>query len=159
MTGAESGDRWRVHSVPELAGTWQYTVRFVTGTDVAAANASTTKTGKPAEQGSVASNLDGLSSTLTVSGVCKSSRGFLRHPPGDHYLRWDDGRYWLKGGADSPENFLAYADFDGTVPTHRYQPHAADFNASVAGTYTWADGKGKTILGALTSVTCLLTQT
>ena len=24
------------------------------------------------------------------------------------------GRYWLKGGADSPENLLAYQDFDGT---------------------------------------------
>ncbi len=32
---------------------------------------------------------------------------------GAHYLRHaGSGEYYLKGGADSPENFLAYADFD-----------------------------------------------
>ena len=34
---------------------------------------------------------------------------------------------FLKGGADSPENLLAFADFDATTPTHRYEPHARDW--------------------------------
>ena len=31
-----------------------------------------------------------------------------------HYLKFVDGGYWLKGGADSQENMLGYADFDNT---------------------------------------------
>jgi len=35
---------------------------------------------------------------------------------------------FLKGGADSPENFLGYFEFDQTPPSHKYQPHAADWH-------------------------------
>ena len=58
------------------------------------------------------------------------------------YFRFkDSGKYWLKGGADSPENFLGYADFDGTykgrledrdgeakavATPHAYAPHPTE---------------------------------
>jgi hypothetical protein len=80
---------------------------------------------------------------------------------GKRYLQFaGTGEYFLKGGADSPENFLAYADFDGTFDTekldregeakgekfiHTYKPHARDFRQ---GDPTWKNGKGKNIIGA-----------
>jgi len=68
---------------------------------------------------------------------------------------------FLKGGADSPENFLAYYEFDGTFDAgarfneganrggkflHHYEPHARDFKP---GDPTWQNGKGRNIIGAL----------
>ena len=36
---------------------------------------------------------------------------------GERYLQWPEtGEYFLKGGADSPENFLAYCELDQTTP-------------------------------------------
>jgi hypothetical protein len=65
---------------------------------------------------------------------------------GGHYLKFADGPYYIKGGCDSPENLLAYADFDDTVPSHRYEPHLADWRP---GDPTWGDGRGKGLIGAL----------
>ena len=86
---------------------------------------------------------------------------FLKYV-GKRYLQFTEtGEYFIKGGADSPENFLAYADFDGTFDTgelkrkgeaaggksiHRYGPHVRDWHT---GDPTWKDGKGKGIVGAL----------
>ena len=68
------------------------------------------------------------------------------------------GKYWLKMGADSPENFLAFHEFDGTTNLggietpglqnglHRYEDHKKDWNP---GDPTWRGGKGKAIIGAL----------
>ena len=88
------------------------------------------------------------------------AKGLLQYV-GGHYLRHaGSGEYYLKGGADSPENFLAYADFDGTFDTdadsgsyrevgiflHKYGPHEKDWRP---GDPTWKGGKGKGIIGAL----------
>jgi hypothetical protein len=54
---------------------------------------------------------------------------------GDHYLKFADGPYWIKGGADSPENFLAYAGFDNTED----QPGGADTSGLVNGVHRYAD--------------------
>jgi hypothetical protein len=50
----------------------------------------------------------------------------------------------------SPENFLAYSDFDGT-PNYgnrikSWQPHQQDF---ISGNPTWQGGKGTGIIGAI----------
>lgn len=58
----------------------------------------------------------------------------------------ETGEYFIKGGVDSPENMLAFADFDGTTPTHRFEPHAGDWRE---GDPSWRDGKGKNLIGAL----------
>ncbi|UCD52479.1 MAG: hypothetical protein JSW27_07545, partial [Phycisphaerales bacterium] len=65
---------------------------------------------------------------------------------GGLYLKFADGPYYLKGGCDSPENLLAYADFDDTVPSHHYAPHVDDWRP---GDPTWNDGKGKGLIGAI----------
>ena len=61
---------------------------------------------------------------------------------------------FLKAGADAPENFLAYDEFDGDFKADgekdelvkNWDPHVRDWNR---GDPTWADGKGKGIIGAV----------
>jgi len=158
-SGAANGNCWRVHFTPNETGTWTYRASFRTGRDVAARNDP--DAGEPAA-------FDGASGKFTVPPSDKKGRdhrakGMLRYV-GGHYLRFAaGGEFFIKGGADSPENFLAYADFDGTTAAdkggrkprqgeaaskrlHRYEPHRRDWRP---GDPTWRDGKGKTIIGAL----------
>jgi hypothetical protein len=72
---------------------------------------------------------------------------------GGHYLRFaGTGEYFLKAGPDSPETFLATADFDNTiaskphVPLKSWAPHLRDWRA---GDPRWGDGRGKGIIGAI----------
>ena len=157
QTGAGGGNKWRVHFTPDQEGQWSWKASFRTGPDVAASD--DVKAGS-----SIA--FDGAEGTFTIGPSNKSGRdhrakGLLRYV-GKRYLQFaQTGEYFLKAGADSPENFLAYADFDGTYDSgelkregeaagekflHRYQPHIQDFKP---GDPTWKDGKGKGIIGAL----------
>jgi hypothetical protein len=156
-TSANSGNKWRVHFVPDEVGRWSYKASFRTGSDIALN--SNTKAGKP-------SAFDGAEGTFSIGASIKRGRdlrgkGFLTYV-GKRYLRFaETGGYFLKGGADSPENFLAYADFDGTYDMaelkrkgeaagakflHRYGPHVHDWKS---GDPTWQNGKGKGMIGAL----------
>ena len=152
-SSAESGSKWRVRFTPPLAGTWVWRAEFRAGPGIALSAAA----------GETAA-FDGESGTFTVGAVPDdapgfASKGFLG-PDGSHYLRFSNGDRFLKGGADSPENFLGYFEFDGTFDTashggvasdrgsflHRYEPHARDWKP---GDPTWQGGKGKNIIGAL----------
>lgn len=148
-TSAKAGDRWRAHFLPVEAGEWKYTASFRAGTDVAIS--ADPAAGK-------ATAFDGASGSLRIAAV--KSRGLLRYT-GGHYLQFaGTGEYFLKGGADSPENFLAYEEFDDTrdadadsgsykaVGTfiHKYAPHVKDWKN---GDPVWKGGKGKGIIGAL----------
>jgi hypothetical protein len=88
------------------------------------------------------------------------AKGMLQYT-GEHYFQFAQTKeYFLKGGADSPENFLAYNEIDNTYDAdagsgsyehiggfiHEYKPHIQDWNQ---GDPTWKDGKGKGIIGAL----------
>ncbi len=143
-TSATSGNRWRLHFVPDRPGIWNYSVSFRTGSQVAISTSS---------QPGNATHFDGASGQLDVLATNKvgrdfRARGILRYV-GKHHLQFSgSGEYFLKGGANSPENFLAFHEFDGTTDTHRYAPHVADYNA-LGGGPTWQGGKGKGILGAL----------
>ncbi|MBN2137366.1 MAG: DUF5060 domain-containing protein [Sedimentisphaerales bacterium] len=157
QTGATSGNKWRVHFAPDDEGKWSYEVSFRKGKDIALSS--------DPEAGSAAGP-DGTKGGFEIGPTNKSGRdhrgkGMLRYV-GKRYLQFaETGQWFLKGGADSPENFLAYADFDGTYDTaklerkgeaagdkfiHEYQPHIKDFKA---GDPTWKNGKGKGIIGAL----------
>lgn len=158
-SGATSGNRWRVHFTPDETGQWTWKASFRSGRD--AAITAEVNAGKPIPP-------DGESGTFNVGPSDKTGRdhraqGMLRYV-GQHYLQFaDSGNFFLKGGADSPENFLAYADFDGTQssyqrdakyrqgearvsPLHHYRPHVRDWRN---GDPTWRDRKGKGIIGAL----------
>jgi MYXO-CTERM domain-containing protein len=142
QSSADSGNKWRVRFAPPASGTWSYKVSFRKGTDVAVGSATA---------GSADPSLDGDSGTFTVAATDKSApdhrgRGMLQHVGGHHLRFAGDGTYFLKGGADSPENFLAFFEFDGTPSKHKYAPHAKHYKT---GDPTWKSGKGKNIIGAL----------
>ncbi len=149
-TGATAGNKWRVHFTPDLTGTWTFTASFRTGDDIAL------KTDPGAGS---STSFDGETGNFEVLETNKSDPDFRKKGRleyvGQHHLRFaGDGSYFLKHGANSPENFLAYDDFDDTFDTggvipnfiHVYEPHAGDWNP---GDPTWKAGLGKNIIGAL----------
>ncbi|OHB80434.1 MAG: hypothetical protein A2Z25_01660 [Planctomycetes bacterium RBG_16_55_9] len=155
-TSAKAGSKWRVHFVPDEEGRWSFDGSFRTGSDIALS--SDPSAGVPTP-------FDGVSGRFEVGPTDKMGRdhrakGRLQYV-GEHYLKFaETGEYYLKGGADSPENFLAYADFDDTYDAsadsgsykevgtfiHRYEPHVRDWKP---GDPTWKNGKGKGMIGAL----------
>ena len=145
-TSASSGDKWRVHFTPDLTGTWSYTASFRTGTDVALSLSSTAGT---------ATSFNGEQGSFTIDATNKTGADFRGkgrlQEVGQHYLQFAGTKeYFVKVGAGSPENFLAFAEFDNTTagnkPLHRYTPHANDYRT---GDPTWKGGKGKAIIGAI----------
>jgi hypothetical protein len=102
-----------------------------------------------------ATSFDGENGNFNVVSTDKSGRDFrgkgLLEYVGGHYLRFaETGEYFLKQGADAPENFLAYADFDNTPDNggrrKTWSAHVQDWNT---GDPTWSGGKGKGIIGAV----------
>jgi len=141
-TGTAAGRKWRVHFVPNAAGEWRYTAFFRAGEGVALS--PDPDAGSPAAP-------DGTGGSFEITASDKTGRdnrgkGMLRHV-GERYLRFaGTGEAFLKGGADSPENLLAYAEFDGTPDRHRYEPHRTDWEEDDP---TWRGGRGKGIIGAV----------
>jgi hypothetical protein len=142
-SGATSGDVWRVHFAPPDDGTWTWEASFRTGRDVAASTG--------AGAGASAGFFDGEAGPLSVLPTDKSGpdfrgKGMLEYVGDNHYVFSGTGERFLKGGVGSPENFLAYDGFDGTVGSHAYGPHARDWRD---GDPTWRGGDGKEIVGAV----------
>lgn len=148
-TSAKSGDQWRVNFAPDETGTWNYIASFRAGTDVAL-DASPTA--------GLSSHFDGAGGSFVINPTDKTGRdhrgkGRLQYV-GKHHLRFaETGEYFLKMGADSPENLLNYADFDDQPPgaTHlkTWSAHAGDYDPADASAYTWKGGKGTNLLGAI----------
>jgi len=157
-TSARKGNKWRVHFCPPSEGTWNYSVSFLKGKNIAV-------TDDPSEGEKCF--MDGVNGEFTVDKTDKTgndfrAKGRVRYD-GTRYLKHaGTGEKFLKGGADSPENFLGYREFDGTyyggnnqtrsgeaVPNkglHLYEPHIRDWKD---GDPQWKNGKGKGIIGAL----------
>lgn len=152
-TSATAGNKWRVHFVPDETGQWSYEVSFRQGHEVAAS--LDPAAGAPIRP-------DGASGTFEIGHTDKTGRdhrahGMLRYV-GEHYRRYaGSGIYFIQAGTQSPENFLAYWEFDGTQDhggaentlvdgLHRFEPHVTDWRAADP---TWKGGKGKGIIGAL----------
>ena len=156
-SGAAEGNKWRVNFAPDSPGRWSYIVSFRAGPNIAVNT----------EPGAGSPGLiDGLTGTIEIAATDKMGRdlrakGALQYV-GERYLKFaETGEYFIKGGADSPENFLGYFEFDGTFDTagldrkgeaagekfiHHYEAHAKDWRD---GDPTWQGGKGKNIIGAL----------
>jgi hypothetical protein len=152
-TSAAMGDKWRVHFVPDETGEWSYRVSFRTGAEVAVD--SNPSAGQPVAP-------DGMTGKLAIAPSDKSGRdhrahGMLKYV-GNHYAQYAGSRqYFIQVGSQSPENLLAYWEFDDTVDhggsknqlrdgLHRYEPHIRDWRE---GDPTWKGGKGKGIIGAM----------
>lgn len=159
-TSAERGNVWQVRFTPDSPGIWTYSARMSKG-DMIAINDDPS-----AGESIPLSHSNGSFRVTAVSEEGTGSRDFRLQgrieKDGRYFRHKGSGKYILKGGADSPENFLAFADFDGTqrgegfqarkgenAPTeglHTYSPHEADWNP---GDPTWQGGKGKGMIGAL----------
>ncbi|MBI4908110.1 MAG: DUF5060 domain-containing protein [Acidobacteria bacterium] len=148
-----AGNKWRVHFVPDETGEWRYTVSFRSGENIAVSDSA--GAGSPVVG-------DGATGTLRIAATDKTGRdhrrrGTLRYT-GEHYQQYaGTGEYFIQAGSQSPENFLAYAEFDNTVDhggaanklrdgLHRYEPHIRDWKA---GDPSWKEGRGRGIIGAL----------
>jgi hypothetical protein len=145
-TSASAGHVWRAHLSPDRVGRWNFRVAFHHGPGVAVNGG-----------GAPLAPYDGVTGAFDVAASGKTGRDFRAHGRleywGGHYLRFaGSGELFLKAGPDSPETFLAYADFDGTratkpeAPLKTWQPHVADWRT---GDPTWQGGKGKGMIGAL----------
>ncbi len=158
-SSATAGNKWRVHFAPDQPGRWRYVIFFRRGPHVAVDSAVV---GEPV------AGCDGVHGTFVVAPTDKSGRDFRARGRleyvGERYLRFaGTGEYFLKVGADAPENLLGYADFDGTrsnrpgdparpgeaappVALKTWAPHVRDWRD---GDPTWGNGKGRGLIGAL----------
>jgi len=148
-TSTDRGSQWKIRFRPDKIGMWEYTVSFRKGKDIAISD-------DPGED----IKGDGLAGQFEVTDINNetsdlSSLGQISIE--GHYLKREgSGTSFLKGGSDSPENFLSYVDFDQTYRfgsqainregeanpqenIHKYEVHRKD----------WKEGKGKRIIGAL----------
>lgn len=148
-TSAEDGTKWRVHFAADAEGEWTYKTRFLSGKQAALDADAKAKPLAP---------FDGKSGTLKIASTDKSApdlraMGRLRYVD-KHYLQFaETGTYFLKAGADAPETFLAYTEFDNThagnankAPLKTWKPHVSDWQK---GDPTWKDGRGKGMIGAI----------
>ncbi len=140
--GGLSGNVWRVVFSPDETGDWQFRAVFRKGKAVAVS------LDKDAGE---ATAFDGAEGHFTVTEQKEPAPGFYRWGRlayvGKHYLKFADCPYWIKGGTDSPEDFLAYAGFVNTPRAgHTYANHVRDWRE---GDPDWDEGKGKGIIGAL----------
>ena len=158
-TSADGGNTWMVRFRPDATGKWNYKVSFLEGENIAVK-----------ENGAAGESLpmDGAEGSFEIAESDKAGDDFRAKGRivngGDGYFEFQEtGEIWMKNGADSPENFLAFADFDQTSrfslkaevregeadpkeSLHKYEPHIPDWNA---GDPVWQDEKGKGIIGAL----------
>jgi len=143
--GGLSGGVWRARFSPDENGAWRHVASFRKGKEVAIDL-------DPAA--GEATDFDGETGSFTVAPAPEDTPDFYRwgrlEYAGTHYLKFRDGSYWLKGGTDSPEDFLGYDGFVNTEPGkfggHKFATHAQDWRE---GDPDWGDGKGKAIIGAL----------
>ncbi|MFC1539416.1 DUF5060 domain-containing protein [Candidatus Latescibacterota bacterium] len=140
-SSAESGNKWRVHFTPDEAGTWKYSISFVTGKNIAAELSG----------GSSAGYFNGETGSFSVTatdidpnGKDYRGKGKVEYV-GESYLRFKGtGKTFIKAGANGPETFLEFADFDNSPNGGNYTPHVGDWNT---GDPAWKGGKGKGLIG------------
>ena len=141
-TSVSSGSVWRIHFAPEETGTWNYSVSFRTGINVAISAEPDSGTG---------TSFDGDSGSFTITSTDKTlpdnrANGRLDYV-GIRYLQFQEtGTYFLKAGADSPENLLSYDEFDNTDADYTWEAHFNDWNAEDP---TWKTDQGKDLIGAI----------
>lgn len=153
-SSASEGNKWAFRFTPNKIGKWNYKLDFVFGP-----HAALTGLGEPA------GFFHGKKGSFTVTestAEAPSNRALGRlNYVGKPYLQWEEtGQYFIKVGADSPENMLHYTDFDGTLDGYGklgnaylqlmkdWAPHASDADDLVS-SFTWQNGKGKNLMGAI----------
>jgi hypothetical protein len=156
-TSATNGTKWRAHLSPDKPGKWDYDISIVSGHNAAVDDSAASK----------AARIYNSHGSFIIVPTDKTGRDFRAQGRlqyvGKRYLRFaGTEKYFLKAGADSPENILAYNDFDGTYSSKdagisreneavtarlkTWSSHISDWHP---GDTTWKSGKGKGLIGAL----------
>lgn len=98
-----SGNKWRAHFTADQDGLWTYSATLTTGSNVAV-NGGGSSVGVTPTSGNFQVSGD------STAGGFYSDCGRLNYV-GEYYLKCaKTGRSWIKGGTNSPENFMAGAD-------------------------------------------------
>lgn len=141
-TGAISGNKWAVHFTPNEIGIWSYLVSFRTAHEIAV---------DLSPLAGVPLSIDGSSGSIEIHQNNKTlpdnrAKGRLNYV-GERYPKFEgNASYFIKVGADSPENLLAHKDFDNAVTNKDWAGHIPDWNP---GDPSWQGEKGKGLIGAL----------
>ncbi|MFW5774451.1 MAG: DUF5060 domain-containing protein, partial [Tangfeifania sp.] len=106
-TSADVGNTWKVRFRPDATGTWNYKVSFQEGENIVVKD--DVATGEPL-------SVDGSEGSFEIEESDKTGDDFRAKGRivngGDGYFEFQEtGETWIKNGADSPENFLAFAGF------------------------------------------------
>jgi len=157
-TSADAGGAWKVHFRPDEVGKWNYKISFKKGKNIAISEEA--DTGESVQ-------FDGHEGSFSVQPSDKTGRdlrseGRILNGGNGYFHTSGKSDLFIKNGADSPENFLAYTGFDQTyrysygeqrsgednpdAQVHEYAPHISDWKE---GDPTWQNGKGKGIIGAV----------
>ncbi len=155
-TGAKNGNIWKVKFTPDRLGEWHYSAVLHHADSIALKddlrNGDIVSINNDKGRFIIAeSDKDGKD--FRANGRLEVYKGYFRHI--------GSKKYWLKGGANSPENLLGYVDFDDTYriqssnkegeasttqEIHKYSNHLKDWKT---GDPTWKNGKGKSLIGAI----------
>ena len=155
-TGANNGAIWKVRFTPDMLGEWSYSAVLQQGEKIALED----DLGIGAEL-----PIDNSEGSFMVIASDKAEPDFRSHGrlhvSKGYYKFQDSEKYWIKGGTNSPENLLAYVDFDDTyriqasskdgeasttAEIHSYKSHRDDWEE---GDPSWKNGKGKALIGAM----------
>jgi len=143
--GGASGTIWQAHLAPDTTGEWDYEISFRGGSDVAVSLSDNAGTAVAPYDGASGSFTIG-ESTKTAPDFRAAARGLIKNR-GGHYLTFDGGGIFLKGGPDIPENMFGYDGFDNTPDAgHSFTAHVDDWNP---GDPDWNGGAGRGLIGAL----------
>ena len=156
-SSSDSGGIWKVIFRPDKIGVWNYEVSFQKGKDIAIK--SYDFSGSPLPH-------DGLKGSFEIYGSDKKGKDFrakgrIINGNKGYFKFSENNSFFIKNGTDSPENFLAYSDFDQTyryqiqnrdgesnpeMKIHDYKSHIGDWKIDDP---LWKKNKGKAILGAV----------
>lgn len=158
-TSADEGGIWKVHFRPDEVGKWNYKVSFRKGKNIVVIDGE--NLGEPVD-------LNDTEGTLEIDASDKSgddfrAKGRIINGNKGYFKFQGTDKIWIKNGTDSPENFLAYHEFDQTTRftlkkviregeanpddgLHKYETHVTDWKE---GNPIWQNGKGKGMIGGL----------
>lgn len=166
QTSANSGSIWRLRFTPKAMGQYRYQARVEQGEDIVLRDQlAQDEFRKLADN----SNLKSFSGQFEVIRNDRTDDSFRGKGPlslrNNYFYLPFMKRYFIKAGANSPENLLAFEDFDDTYRLvkqtregeakvddriHRFTPHAKDWRI---GDPVWKKGpgedRGKNLIGAI----------
>lgn len=142
--GTGAGNIWQAHLAPDRVGAWTYEISFRAGPEVATSLEPLAGSAVTAFDGSTGS-FEVVQSSAEAPDFRAPERGLVRNR-GGHYLTFESGDIFLKGGPDIPENLFGYVGFDNTPnASHDFGAHADDWNP---GDPDWGGGQGRNLIGA-----------